>query len=169
MTKSWKYLTAALLAGAAMTIGSTAANADDWNRKSGGQVTKKAIQGGAEANGDPLYICKAKFQGGEHPGKIRAAFGGCNVPWGGGEHMVPNYKVLSGNRSKYSWVAANSGNIPNRAVRGGQEANGENLFVCRARFQGGLHPGKIRPAFGGCNVPWGGGEHAVRSYEVLVK
>ncbi len=31
-----------------------------------------------------------------------------------------------------------------------------------------LHPGKLRPEFGGCNIAWGGEERCVTDYEVFV-
>jgi hypothetical protein len=66
------------------------------------------------------------------------------------------------------WVTANGGAIPNGASAHGHEANGEALFVCRAQLNGGLHPGKVRGEFGAANIPWGGKEVKIFSYEVLV-
>ena len=66
------------------------------------------------------------------------------------------------------WVAASDGAIPDGAAENGHEANGEALFVCRAQLNGGLHPGKVRGAFGAANIPYGGQEVKVNPYEVLV-
>ena len=69
---------------------------------------------------------------------------------------------------EWKWVKASNGYIPDNAVViGGREANGQILFICRANYRGGVHPGKIRTEFGGCNIPWGGKEIVVRDYEVL--
>lgn len=136
-----------------------------WVDASGDSVPRRAAEAGWEANGDPLYVCRASFQGGVHPGKVRRGFGGCNIPWGGREHTVFNHQVWVGDGY---WDEAANGAIPMDAVRGGREANREPLYVCRAAFGNGVHPGKVRPAFGGCNIPYGGREHAVRRYEVLV-
>ena len=67
-----------------------------------------------------------------------------------------------------SWVRAQNGSIPRGAIAYGAEANGEPLFLCRARHLGGVHIGKIRGEFGACNIPYGGREVKVHSYEVLV-
>jgi len=68
------------------------------------------------------------------------------------------------------WVGSDGGHVPRGAVPAGREhpPGGETLFVCRARFKNGMHPGKVRAGLDGCNVPWGGREHTVRDYQVLI-
>ena len=65
------------------------------------------------------------------------------------------------------WVSAAAGDIPPSAIPGGTEAHGEVLYICRANFEGGIHPGKISHELGACIVPWGTREHYVDQYEVL--
>ncbi|WP_407651620.1 DM9 repeat-containing protein [Actinoplanes sandaracinus] len=48
------------------------------------------------------------------------------------------------------------------------EADGEPLCVCRVWMHGGVHPAKVRPAFGTANIGYGNEEHPVLSYEVLL-
>jgi len=69
------------------------------------------------------------------------------------------------------WVAASGGTVPEGAVKAGAEAapGQQPLYVCRAGYQGGLHPGKLRPEFKGCNLGWGGKEVVVPDYEVLTE
>ena len=67
-----------------------------------------------------------------------------------------------------SWEKATGGAIPEGAIAFGNESSGEALFVCRAEHAGGVHLGKIRAAFRGCNIPFGGKEIAKQNYEVLV-
>ncbi len=57
------------------------------------------------------------------------------------------------------------GKVPTNAVKGGQEP-GRILYVCRGNFRNGLHPGKI--VDGRCNIGWGGKEHLLANFEVLV-
>ena len=66
-----------------------------------------------------------------------------------------------------SWTEASGGHVPDGAIIGGREADGQVLFICRAKHKGGVHPGKIRAEFKGCNIPYGGREHTIRQYEVL--
>ena len=65
------------------------------------------------------------------------------------------------------WIQARSGNIPAGAVAAGFEADGKPIFACRARHNGGLHPGKVRHGFSGCHIPWGWRELSKPEYEVL--
>jgi hypothetical protein len=142
----------------------------NWINAKKGSIPEGAFKGGQEhpPGKQTLYVCHAKFNGGVHPGKVRPAFGGCNIGWGGKEHAVGKYQVLKTN-PKYRWVPAKGGHIPKRAVKGGYEKGGKpGLFICRAKFKNGTHPGKVRPAFGGCNIGWGGKEHTVQKYSVLV-
>lgn len=134
-----------------------------WAIGQGNAIPRQAPAAGQEATGQALYACVAPFNGSMQPGKTRPDFGGCNIPFGGREHVVSSYRVPMGG----VWRASSGGRVPANALPAGFEANGAPLYICRGRFNGGLHPGKIRPEFGGCNIPWGGGEHVVRDYEVL--
>jgi Protein of unknown function (DUF3421) len=64
---------------------------------------------------------------------------------------------------RYHWKRARLGAIPNGAAAHGHEADGEPLWVCRAKVFNGLHPGKVRPAFGGALIAWDGGGSASMS------
>lgn len=142
-----------------------------WILATEGTAPPGAFVAGKEADpkGEDIYICRAQFHSGVHPGKLRPTFGGCNIGWGGEEHTVSSYQVLVGDNFK--WVSARNGNIANGAVHGGEEhpPGKEELFICRANYKNGIHPGKIRPAFRGCDIGWGGKEVTIGEYEVLVK
>src|SRR5438105_6748917 len=58
--------------------------------------------------------------------------------------------------------------VPSDAVRGGIDSDGENLFVCNAKWAGGTHPGKLKASFGVCLIAYGSNEIAVSSYSALV-
>ena len=77
---------------------------------------------------------------------------------------MPDYEVLM---EPGIWIAGSGGQIPDGAVVCGREANGDPLFVARANLNGGLHPGKIRFAFGAALIGFGGKEVPVTDYEVL--
>ena len=70
--------------------------------------------------------------------------------------------------SQYRWVKASGGYIPDGTVPHGHDLNGEALWVCRAYVDGGLHPGKVRGAFGSARIPYGGRELEIVEYEVLI-
>ena len=109
-----------------------------------------------------LYVCRSFYRGSLHPGKLYA--GHCNIGWGGQEIARGEYEVLKSHRP-LRWVSHKYG-MPSGAIRGG-EAEGYPLFVCRAKYNGGVHPGKLYK--GACNIGWGGEEIVVPRYEVLTQ
>lgn len=135
-----------------------------------GRVPADAIIGGQEP-ARQLPVCRARHgQGGNigvHPGKLVA--GKCNIGWGGREVELTQFEVLTGDPRHVTWLPAVGGVIPPGAFVGGEEP-GRKLIVCRAPFgQGGnigVHPGKL--VAGKCNIGWGGREHALVAYQVMV-
>lgn len=136
-----------------------------WVQATGGTIPDGAAVAGYEQDGSPLFIARAEYNGGVHPGKIRNEFQAANIPYGGNEVKVNPYQVLVG---PTKWEAAENGEIPLGAIVAGREADGSPLYVARAEYAGGLHPGKVRPEFGAANIPYGGKEVKVSCYEVLV-
>jgi Protein of unknown function (DUF3421) len=65
----------------------------EWVRASNGFIPRNAWAVGREEYGAPLYLCRANFHGGVHPGKIRRDFRGCTISYAGREITVPNYSV----------------------------------------------------------------------------
>lgn len=137
-------------------MGGHAAASEDWtwvNAKPD-HIPPDAVYGGQEGQ-QSLYICRAGYQNGIHPGKVRPGFGGCNIAYGGAEVTVPNFQILVS-----SWVPSANGSVPPGASAFGNEAADAGklpLFVCRAAHNG-IHPGKVRPGLGGCNIAYGGAE-----------
>jgi hypothetical protein len=98
--------------------------------------------------------------------------------WGLGKTMRPGIAataalILAGTISAHAqsdrWISGSNGYLPPDAVQGGHEANGTPLYVCRARHLGGVHIGKFRADWRGCNIPYGGRELTLNSYQVLVR
>lgn len=75
-------------------------------------------------------------------------------------------KVLCG--QGFQWVASSNGEVPVDAFEAGYSKSGEVLFIGRAEFEGSLTPGKVHRSHGTLYIPFGGSEHSVQSYEVLV-
>ncbi len=70
-----------------------------------------------------------------------------------------------------TWTDAKNGAIPDGAYQAGIETiKGIKylLYICRAEVEGGIHPGKIRNSFQGCDVTFGGKERQVATYQVLM-
>lgn len=123
-----------------------------WAPASNGSIPREAPAFGHEADGSPLFICRANHQGGLHPGRVSPGLGGCHIGYGGQEIFVPNYEVLITQEH-----AVVPGLPDTEALVGGSE-DGKNLYICLADHNGGTHPGKFRPGFDGCNIALGGAE-----------
>jgi hypothetical protein len=135
-----------------------------------GQIPNGAQAHGNEANNGPLLWVARTIGGvsslpGVQLGKVRPGLGTALFPFGGKE--VPDeYEVLM---EAGLWIDSDgSGRVPIGAVVCGEDADGAPLFVARANFNGGLHPGKTRPGMNGAFIGWGGTEHIVTPYQILV-
>lgn len=134
-----------------------------WIFATNGTVPRGAVVGGWEPD-RTLFVCRAWYGGGVHPGKLVGA--NCNIGWGGQERALNSYEVLVGNSDRVTWVDASFGGIPARAVSGGSEPGRSNLYVCRAQYNG-WQPGKIVGQ--NCNFGYGGDEKLSPYYQVLVE
>ncbi len=128
----------------------------------GQPIPGNAVIGGSEPSNPNLFVCRANYNGGVHPGKMVGDR--CNISWGGREIVMDRYQVMV---SAYplNWVRANFGGIPGDAIPGGYE-NGKTLYICQASYMGGIHPGKIVDR--NCDIAYGGKEIPVPNYNVLV-
>lgn len=141
-----------------------APNAIDYVDAANGAIPFNATPIGFDSSGDALYSCLVADFGGLHPGKIRQGFAGCHFGYGGVEYENSTYRVLVGT---VAWRAGANGNIPSDVIAVGHEANGSFLGVCRAEFNG-QQIGKIGPSTGSCAIGYGGVEHTIYQYEVMV-
>ncbi|KAJ1940536.1 hypothetical protein FBU59_003782 [Linderina macrospora] len=145
----------------------------EWVAARDGSIPPRAIAGGVERDGRPLFIARAFFKGGMHPGKAAPHIenGGFAMGWGGREHNLNEYFVLCGNANAIQWVAvegAVDANAPYRLVEAGKEADGEQLFVAKANFQNSQQLGKAgRHLRSGMSLGYGGREHNEMKYLVL--
>ena len=133
-----------------------------WVKASRGSVPKNAIIAGSES-GRRLPVCRASYRNGQHPGKVVA--GNCNFGYGGKEILARDYEVLVKDAGRITWKSARNGSRPPGAFKAGREP-GRDLYLCRARYKDGTHPGKIVAK--NCNFGWGGNEILKSSYQVLV-
>jgi len=69
----------------------------EWVKTTSGQVPhgRRPIEGGYEDHGGKLYHAMAWLNGLRVPGKCAEHLGGCNVPYGGREHVINHeYEIL---------------------------------------------------------------------------
>lgn len=122
-----------------------------------------AVVTGQDVDGTPLLSCRSKFEG-TQVGKTRAGWDYCDISYNGGENTIsPHQTLVAG------WTDETNGNVPSNALAFGTDGlGGPTLYSCRAYLNGdGYQLGKVRPGFGGCNFPYGGGEQSAPDYQVL--
>ena len=69
-----------------------------WVKAVNGQIPKGAVEGGV-VEGKTIYICRAYYSNGTHPGKTWE--NACNIGWGGKEVAVKDFEVLVSKGSGY--------------------------------------------------------------------
>ncbi|KAJ2361459.1 hypothetical protein H4S01_005252 [Coemansia sp. RSA 2610] len=143
-----------------------------WVKASNGYIPPNAVQSGVEADGKPLFLARAPYQGGVHPGKVGQHIqgGGFSVGYGHKEHNLPDYEVLCGDASKLRWVKQEGalviqGFVP---VPVGHEETGEPLYAAKTLYEGSQQPGKCAPHIKkGMSFAYGHKERETDNYLVL--
>ena len=88
---------------------------------------------------------------------------------GGSEHGHRDYQVLTNpENAMLVWVPASDGEVPLGAIQGGEQCDGERLFIGRAYYNGSMVIGKVHPGHRTLYVSFDGGEVPINDYEVLV-
>lgn len=139
-------------------------NSPHWVSMSAGDpLPAYAVIGGSQPHPYAiLYVCRANYRGGMHPGKWYQ--GNCNIGWGGEEISLSHYQVLA-SRRPLTWVPTSFGRLPVNAIQGGYQHDGP-LYICQGFLHGGMHVGKVYGQ--NCNIGWGGREELLTRYNVLV-
>uniref|UniRef100_A0A336MXE7 CSON006343 protein n=1 Tax=Culicoides sonorensis TaxID=179676 RepID=A0A336MXE7_CULSO len=132
-------------------------------------VPEKSVQAGTDHDGSKIYVGRAQHAGSWLVAKVIPRINKAYVGYDRAEILVTNYEVLVGD--KYSWVKDENGNVPENAFIAGTtgSGNGEPLYVGRGHYERSLTPGKIHKSHGCLYIPFGGTEHEITQYEVLVK
>ncbi|PFH49004.1 hypothetical protein AMATHDRAFT_123775, partial [Amanita thiersii Skay4041] len=125
-----------------------------------------------DSSGSPIYIGSALLVDSVHPckigphlaGRALVAYGGREYPHNGRYDLLPFVPELM------EFVTTSHGRIPpgRRPISGGFEESGRPLYHAMAVVNGTRVPGKTGEHLGGCNVGYGGREHAIKeNYEIL--
>jgi hypothetical protein len=141
-------------------------SATTWILASGTNIPQGAIQCGKEKSGDPLYVCRAYYQGGLHLGKCGRHLGkGAVIGYDEKEIELDTYEVLLGDPSAVRWAAPGG---PERPVEGGREQDGTSLLIAQAFYKESTQVGKWSTQLKGACFPYGGKEKIVDRCQVLV-
>ncbi|CAE6439130.1 unnamed protein product [Rhizoctonia solani] len=146
-----------------------------WLLTHGTEIPHNALVCGEDIDGNPLYVCRTFHRGGVHFGKASRGYKtGAMFGYDGKELEIEFYEVLVANEHSVRWETAtypfivrkyNGGTL----VEGGNEHDGSPLFIARAFYWGGTHPGKTSSMLKGANITFAGKEHCLKDYQVLVQ
>lgn len=149
-----------------MLLASTTMAQLDWVPFKG-EIPSNAVIGGSEKH-QSLAVCRYEYQGAKHPGKVIGK--NCNIGYGGVEKYSSTFEILINKGTVHlDWEKTN-GPLPANAIQGGTE-NGKPLYIGRAPYAKGMHPGKVFNAGRNhiCNIGYGGKEITMNEFEVLVE
>lgn len=143
-----------------------------WVLTEGKNIPQGSIVGGTEHDAE-LWVARAYYDGGIHPGKaFRNSRRGAVISYGGKEVEVDKYEVLIGNQQAVRWVQQhgrlNVNSLGGQPVEGGRDKDGSILYIAQAPYKGGVHPGKISEKLSGACIAYGDDEKLVDTYNVLV-
>jgi hypothetical protein len=142
-----------------------------WQSAEGGSVPQGAVAVGSEPQERgprTLYVCRVYFADGSAlPGKTGQGFEGCNVGVDGREVVARSYEVLMvlppGGAGWFTRGGGETWPLPVQGFRLGSE----EVSLCRAAHNQGMHPGYVVPGRG-CVIGWGDRAVVVSAaYEVL--
>ena len=137
----------------------------EWQPSSNGAVPHAAVKVGRAADGDFLYAGRGHYEGSLTIGKVHPSHGCLYIPYGEDEVKLTEYEVLV---QPDKWVDATAGSMPEGALEGGTDADGDMIYVGRIFRDGDLMPAKVIPAKGGAYVAYDSEEHKYDSFQVLV-
>ncbi|MGQ7793850.1 DM9 repeat-containing protein [Faunimonas sp. B44] len=60
-----------------------------------GRIPSNAVDGGQEADGRTLYVCRVRHDGMVYAGKYRSGFRGCNYSDRGTEYSFDRFDILT--------------------------------------------------------------------------
>ncbi|KAJ2725584.1 hypothetical protein GGI07_001213 [Coemansia sp. Benny D115] len=158
-----------------MAQGDRRANANhglQWVNASNGSIPPQAVQGGIEADGTPLFVARAMYEGGLHPGKAGPHIqnGGCSIGYGHKEVELSEYQVLCGDASKLRWINQTKELVIQgfKPVDAGHEDTGEPLYIAKTLYEGSQQLGKCAPHIKkGMSFAYGHKERTTDKYMVL--
>ena len=132
---------------------------EPWSSARGTPVTSRGAAGN-EGSGQGIFACRGSHQGGVYLGK-QVSDGKCHVGYGGQVVKLDYYDLISVDSGV--WGGPTN---PQNALAPGTEA-GKPVLLCRARYSGGVHPGKV--VSGKCGIAFGNTEIQVAPYELLYR
>lgn len=147
----------------------------NWILADGKQMPSDAYVAGND-QGHPIFICRAPVDKGLQIGKASDWFKtGAVVGFGGDEHNVEAFEVLTADPRAIRWVEVTDKHFQSddgaykgfKLVEGGFEGDGTPIYIAHGQVDGSVTPGKIRNGWSSALVPKAGDEKKVHPYSVL--
>ncbi|MCT4637351.1 MAG: DUF3421 domain-containing protein [Bacteroidales bacterium] len=160
--RRFKFIVAVL--GLAMIY--TSVYGQTWVNCKPGTVPSEAKVCGNEKNGAKLYLVRTKFNKSFTPGKYGKHLRSAHFAYGNREKSNAQFQIYIGNGK---WVASANGRVPLGAVVCGYDTDQKPLYAARAKYNGGIHIGKMKWGFKGAHISYGGREIEVKEYEILTE
>ena len=132
------------------------------------RIPSNAIKCGQEADGRPLFVARAMYNGFLYPGKAGYHFNGCRIGCNWQEIEYSKYDVLTipaDSNVILTWEKDFCGHVPENSVRVDPSWQ---FYVGRHDHNGGLCPGRIDCWNKSIFITNDGKEHQYNNYEVLV-
>jgi len=143
-----------------------------WELRLGNQTPANALVVWHQSNHSPFYLCQTGvIFGGVQLGKTWNSHAMCNVPFSTQEKLQYLYKVFMVNDYEdhvHHWINYNCQPITHHSFAVGPENNGKILYLCRAKADGDMQPGKTWTGYSGCNLHYRGQEKGIRPSELFV-
>uniref|UniRef100_A0A1L8EIG8 Uncharacterized protein n=1 Tax=Haematobia irritans TaxID=7368 RepID=A0A1L8EIG8_HAEIR len=156
-----------------------------WQPCFGANIPPNAISAGKTSSGEPLYVGRGHYANSLTVGKVQPSHGCLYIPFQGGEIKLEKYEILvygggavdpsgaSGSAplidfEDYKWVHSSAySNIPPNAVVGGNDFDGDMIYVGRSFHHGDMLVIKIIPAKRLAFASWRGEEIPKDHFEIL--
>ncbi|CAH8440836.1 unnamed protein product [Heterobilharzia americana] len=131
-----------------------------------------SISPGAISVENDIYVARRKYEDEWIPGKLVTGYQTCYCPLDGRELESSEYEVLCdtclpNSKKCYAWEKASGGEVPKKAIVAGI-SNGKPLYIAKGPVYEEMCVGKVQEGQEFACLPWGGEEHRVKDYEVLV-
>ncbi len=139
-----------------------------WRRAGWVKLTDKKLPAGAvpcgmeTGGGQPLYLARAKRDGGTVIGKYLTSWSGGNFPVGEQEVMIDSCEIWIGIGT---WKPAAEG--AKTMIGMGKTRDGHVVYAARAKMNDGMHPGMWIEGEKEARISWGGKVNRFKDFEVL--
>uniref|UniRef100_A0A1B6JPK8 Uncharacterized protein n=1 Tax=Homalodisca liturata TaxID=320908 RepID=A0A1B6JPK8_9HEMI len=137
-----------------------------WRRNQPNWIPPRALPGGRDVDGTPLYVGRAMHEGDLLPAKVRADGMTAYVSYGGREFPEHQFEILASHH--VAWQHSSNGEINNQAMVVGKTRQGEPLYAGRAWYNGSITLGKVHPSHKCLYIPFNGQEIRINEYEIML-